>query len=222
MLWRGLTRNLGWKLASLALAVLLWLAVVGEPELVTLQAVPVLYRNLPRGMLLLSGAPEDVRVELQGPSGRLSHSALSDVFVALDLSDVSGPGERTFTLASGEFSLPQGVVFLRAVPSQLRLNFDRIAFREVPVRIRLNGKPPSGYRVAGQEIAPSVLRVSGPEERIGSLEGAETDPINVQNLTRTTQVKVHAFIADPRVQFESPPVVNVKLTIKATEGNGNR
>ena len=51
VIWRGFRRNLVWKLASLALAVLLWSAVVGEPEGVTVQAVPVLYRNLSRDLL---------------------------------------------------------------------------------------------------------------------------------------------------------------------------
>lgn len=221
MLWRRLTHNLGWKLASLVLAVLLWFAVVGEPELVTLQSVPVLYRNLPRGLLLLSDAPESVRVELRGPSGRLSQAILSQVFVALDLSNVAGPGEQTFTLSSTEFSLPQGIAFLRAVPSQLRLDFDRIASRDVPVKIRLKGSPPPGYRVVGQEIAPNVLRVSGPERRIEGLAGAETDLIDVQRLTQTTQVKTNAFIPDPRVQFESEPVVTVKLTIESIGGKKN-
>jgi hypothetical protein len=41
-----ITRNLGWKLLSVALAVLLWITVEGEPELVTVQSVPVYYRNV--------------------------------------------------------------------------------------------------------------------------------------------------------------------------------
>ena len=35
-----LTRNVGWKLLSVAIAVMLWIAVEGEPELVTVQSMP--------------------------------------------------------------------------------------------------------------------------------------------------------------------------------------
>lgn len=216
MSWRRLTNHLGWKLASLLLAVLLWFVVVGEPQLVTIQAVPVLYRNLPGGLTLISDSPEDVRAELRGPSGRFSRATLSEVFVALDLAVVTGPGEHTFTLSSSDFSLPQGITFIRAVPSQLSLNFDRVMSKEVPVAIRLSGSPPAGYRLAQQEVVPGTLKISGPETSVRKIERAQTDLVDVRETTETTPVKVNAFVADARVHFESPPTVTVTLTIEKT------
>jgi YbbR domain-containing protein len=213
MIWRWVKHNFGWKLASLLLAILLWVAVVGQPELVTIQAVPVLYRNLPQGLLVLSDAPDSVRAELRGPTGTITTASLAEVFASLDLSGVTGPGEQTFTLSSAEFSLPQGVTFLRAVPSQLRLRFDRSMVREVPVNIRLQGVPPAGFRIAGQQITPGQLRISGPEGQVTAIGSAETDAIDVSHITQTTDVKVNAFVANARVQFESPPVVTVRLTV---------
>ena len=60
--WRVLTHNLGWKLISVVLAVLLWIAVEGEPELVTVQAVPVFYRNVDPTLALVSSPPATVRL----------------------------------------------------------------------------------------------------------------------------------------------------------------
>ncbi len=216
MIWRWVKHNFGWKLASLLVAVLLWVAVVGEPELVTIQAVPILYSNLPKGLLVVSDALDEVRAELRGPSGTLTRANLENVFASLDLSGVARPGEQTFTLSSKEISLPQGVVFLRAVPSQLRLRFDRTLTRDVPVTIRLQGMPPTGYRIAGQQIIPGRLSVSGPEARVKLIAGAETDLIDVSGMMQTTETKVNAFVADAKVQFESPPVVTVRLTIEPT------
>jgi YbbR domain-containing protein len=216
MIWRWVKHNFGWKLASLALAVLLWFAVVGEPELVTIQAVPLLYGNLPDGLLVLSDTPDDVQAELRGPSGSLTRANLSNVFASLDLSGVAGPGEQTFTLSSKEFSLPEGVEFLRAVPSQLRLRFDRSMKRDVPITIRLQGTPPAGYRIAGQQIIPGRLRVSGPEARVKEIAGAETDLIDVSGMIQTTETKVNAFVSDTKVQLDSSPVVTVRVTIEPT------
>src|SRR5277367_1089863 len=108
-MWRLITHNFGWKLGSLVLAVALWFAIVGEPELVTTRAVPILYKNLPSDILIGSDAVDAVRLELRGPSGRLSPGALADLVVTLDLASVGGPGERTFTLSDGDLHLPQGV-----------------------------------------------------------------------------------------------------------------
>src|SRR5262249_12078786 len=109
VIWRRLTHNLGWKLGSLGLAVLLWLAGEGQPECLPIRNMPILYRNLRRDLILASDAPADVRAELRGAAGKLTQSALSEVYLALDLSTVTAPGEQTFTLSSADFSLPQGV-----------------------------------------------------------------------------------------------------------------
>jgi YbbR domain-containing protein len=216
-LWRGITHNLGLKCFSLLLAGLLWLAMAGAPEVVTIQSVPLLYRSLPGDLILAAETPGAVRVELRGASGKLTQSALSSVFAALDLSQ-EGPGERTFTLSSAEFSLPRGVTFLRAVPPQVRLQIYRLAFKNVPVKVRLTGTPPAGYRIAGQEVDPAVLRISGPAPRMEAIAGAETDLIDVSAMKSETLVRTNAFVEDPRVQFESPPVVVVKLAVERVGG----
>jgi hypothetical protein len=214
---RLITRNFGWKLGSLTLAVLLWFAILGEPELVTTHTAPILYKNLPQGLLIGVDALDQVRVELRGPSGKLTPDRLSETAVLLDLSDVKGPGERTFTLSDADFHLPQGVAFLRSVPSQLRVRFSRLVSREVPVNIRIYAPPPAGYRVAHQESVPDTLRIAGPEGRVTTITGAETDAIDLSGTTANREIKVNAFLSDPQVRFEVSPVVTVKLTIEKNQ-----
>ena len=84
-MWRVVTNNLGWKLLSVALAVLLWIAVEGEPELVTVQAVPVFYRNVEPSLALVSNPPTAVRLELRGSSDVLGPDNLSNVAVRAGL-----------------------------------------------------------------------------------------------------------------------------------------
>jgi YbbR domain-containing protein len=211
---RLITRNFGWKLGSLTLAVLLWFAILGEPELVTTHTAPILYKSLPQGLLIGSDALDQVRVELRGPSGKLSVERLAEMAVLLDLSDVKGPGERTFTLSDADFHLPQGVTFMRSVPSQLRVRFSKLVSREVPVNIRIYAPPPAGYRIAGQQAVPETLRIAGPEGRVVTVAGAETDAIDLSAVTTSREIKVNAFVSDPQVRFEVSPVVTVKLTIE--------
>jgi hypothetical protein len=125
------TRNLGWKLLSVALAVLLWIAVEGEPELVTVQSVPVFYRNVEPSLALVANPPTTVRVELRGPS---------DVSVLLDLAGVAEPGERVFPISRTNVSVPAGVNFVRADPSELKLHLDR-APADRPLESKGNSAP---------------------------------------------------------------------------------
>ena len=214
---RLVTRNFGWKLGSLTLAVLLWFAILGEPELVTTHTAPILYKNLPQGLLIGIDALDQVRVELRGPSGKLSPDRLAEMAVLLDLSVVKGPGERTFTLSDADFHLPQGVTFLRSVPSQLRVRFSKNVSREVPVNVRIYAPPPAGYRVVRQETVPDKLRIAGPEGRVASVPSADTDAIDLSGVTDSREIKVNAFLSDPQVRFEISPLVTVKLTIEKNQ-----
>ncbi|HEY2842066.1 MAG TPA: hypothetical protein VGJ09_00390 [Bryobacteraceae bacterium] len=123
--WRALTHNLGWRLLSILLAVMLWIAVEGEPELVTLQSVPVFYRNVEMNLALVANPPAVVKLELRGASDVLSRENLSNVIVLLDLAGVTEPGEMAFPVSRSNVTLPAGVSFVRSDPSDLKLRLDR-------------------------------------------------------------------------------------------------
>jgi len=213
---RWMPRNLGSKFGALALAVLLWIAIFGEPDLVTTHTAPVLYQNLRSGLLVTGNAPESVHIELRGPTRRLTVASLSDTVALLDLADVNGPGERTFTISAANLDLPRGVTFLRAVPSQFRLDFARLLTRDVPVRIRFSGELPKGLRLAEQRVFPEKLKIAGSENRVLSVQDVETDSVDLKSVKESGDFLVNAFVADPQVRFESSPMVTVSLTIEKT------
>jgi len=218
--WREIRRNLPWKLGSLFLAVLLWIAVEGEPELVATHSVPILYKNLSPDLVIGSDALDSVRVELRGPTSKLTAGNLSDLAVMIDLATIGGPGERTFTLSGSNLHPPQGVTVLRAEPSQLRLRFARLQRKDVPVRIRIGEPPPPGYRVAEQTATPDQVRITGPEQRVKQVESAQTDSIDLSAVTGTAEFHVNTFVADPQVGIESSSTVTVKVIVEKT-GNTN-
>ena len=53
-----LFQNLGWKLLSLAIAVVIWALVATEPELATFANVRLEYKNLPEGLEIIRDDPQ--------------------------------------------------------------------------------------------------------------------------------------------------------------------
>jgi YbbR domain-containing protein len=208
-------KNLVWKLVSLLLAILVWLAYTSTPDVVTTYTAPIVYRNLASGWMVTGNSPENVHLELRGAPGRLTAASLAEAVVLFDLGNVNTTHqERTFTIAESNLNLPPGVEFLRAVPSQLRLRLARMAAKEVPVEIQLSGSLPSGYRIREQSVSPDRLRVAGPEGRVSTVSQVQTDPIELRTLSQSGEHRVDAFVDDPQVHFESSPAVTVKLTIE--------
>ena len=124
-----LTENIGWKLLSLAAALVLWFFVASEPELATLHSVPVEYKGVPDDLEISSNFVESVFLEMRGPAGRLRDLSDTRPAVVLDFSTVHEPGERTFTIDQSHAILPRGVEVVRAIPSQVR-RFERRISRD--------------------------------------------------------------------------------------------
>jgi YbbR domain-containing protein len=210
---RFIFSNFQWKLLSLGIATGLWLILVQEPELVTSHSVPVFFKDLPREMEIGSDVPDRVHIEVRGPSGKLTPEMFGDTAVLLELSNVHSTGERTFTVNEASLNLPNGVRFLRAVPSQVRLRFDRVLSKEVKVQVRIGNPQPPGYRVMGHKVHPETLRITGPETRVRQIEAAQTDPVDLSGVFSESEFRVHAYVSDPQVRFEGTPVVTVKMFV---------
>lgn len=207
-----LTRNLGWKVLSVLIAVALWVAVAREPELATSLSVPVEFKSIPEDLDIGSNVPDRIHIEVRGPSGRLTHDNLSNVAAVLDLSD-AGAGERTFTIREKNLNLPPGVVFYRAVPSQITLRFDRLISRDVDVRPNYV-KTPDGYHRTGEIVDPARVRIRGPEERVRNMRQVLTDPIDLSSVLGQAQFHTAVNIGDPQVRLESPATVTVSVKLE--------
>ncbi len=209
-----LTRNLGWKLLSLLLAVALWIAVAREPELATSLSAPVEFKNMPQDLDFTSTLPDSVHLELRGQSGRLSRDNLGGLAVILDLSDAR-PGQRTYTIRSANLNLPSGVSFYHATPSQITLRFDRLINRDIAVKPDYV-KIPEGYRLQSDRIVPDKVRIRGPEERVNSMDSVKTDPIDLSGVVGEKEFRTQINVGDPQVRLESPNAITVQVTLQHT------
>ena len=211
-----LTSNLGWKLLSLLIAIGLWIAVAREPELATSLAVPIEFKGMPEDLDIGSNVPERVRLEIRGPSGRLSRDNLTDLAVVLDLSNADA-GEHTYNIRPPNVNLPAGVSFYRALPSQITLRLDKITTREVQIVMAPYSKgPPDGYRVRAYSIEPPRTRIRGPEERVKSIDRVSINPVDLSGVVSQAEFHTHVNIGDPQVRLENPSGVTLKVTLEKT------
>ncbi len=217
---RRLFDHFGWRLLSLAAALLLWAGFAGRPELVTFISVPIEYQNMPDRFEMSSDVPQRVLLEVRGPSVKLHDVDQWHSAVVLNLAGVREPGEQTFTIERRHIELPAGLTVVRTTPGQLRLRFEHRLQAEVPVRVRFASPPPQGYRVGHETVSPKELEIVGPESRVRQVAEAETDPIDLSHVAGTAEFNVHTFVADPQVRFHSSPNVKVVIMLEKTTQGG--
>ncbi len=166
--------------------------------------------------------PDRVRLEVRGPSGSLTRDNLSTVAVVLDLSDAHA-GERTYSIRGRNLNLPSGVVFYRAVPSQLTLHFEQLIFKDEPVApVYIN--TPAGYRIASQQFSPATVRIRGSQDRVQAINQIKTDPMDLSGVGWASKIlHTHLNVGDPQVRLvDAPADITVQVKLEKIANGGAR
>lgn len=215
---RNVLNNLPLKLVSLAIALLLWLAVSRSPMSEIAVTVPIEFQHVPDDLDISSERIPEVQVRVRGPERNVRSLDPEKVHAAIDLTGAT-PGERTFDLPGGQIRVPHGVEIVQVVPSQFRITFDRRASKQVEVRPRVMGTFASGFHIAGVSSDPAQVLIVGPERRVNAIESALTDPVDATGVVGQATFTTHAYVPDPMVRLAHPEPVHVTVT---TEKGGNR
>ena len=212
---RLLFDHFGWKILSLWIAVMIWALVASEPELSTFANARREYRNIPEDMEIASDPVSTVSLELRGPSGALRGLGGDGVRaeVVLDMSGVRS-GEHTFSIGDRNVKLPRGVTLVRALPAEVRFDFEKRLSRTVPVQARFTGLGSNGYVLESSEVIPKEVHVVGPSMHVSRVSAVVTDPVDVSGVVGTSEFRVNAFVEEPYVRLESPSEVVVRVTMK--------
>ena len=209
-----LFQNLVWKLLSLAIAVVIWALVATEPELTTMANVRLEYKNLPEGLEISSEPVNSVVLELSGSSGALRGVGDSvHPAVVIDMSDAAS-GERTFSIDDRNVKVMRGVHLVRSIPSTVHFHFEPRRMSTVPVHVRFLHEGQNGYSVAESQVDPPQMEITGPRGSVARIAAVVADPIDLANVTSTSQFHVNVFTDDSFVRFLNTPEVVVTVKMK--------
>jgi YbbR domain-containing protein len=212
---RHVRHNLGLKIVSLLLAAALWLAVSSEPTSEVALDATIVFRNMPDNLEIGSENVPSTQIRVRGPERTVRRLQSNDVHVEINLAEMK-PGERTFDLTADQVHVPYRVRIVQIIPSQIHLTFDREAVREIPIRPRVVGNFPSGYRIGEVLASPPTIRIAGPQKQVHAVEDAITDPVDVSGITARHSFSTHAYVSDPLIQVVNPQPVQVTVTMEKT------
>ncbi|MGC9350032.1 MAG: CdaR family protein [Anaerolineae bacterium] len=164
---RWIIQNVSLVFLSLILAFFFW-AVATEAEDPTIRdtygsTLPVEIRGLPEDMIAYGAENARVRVEIRAPASVWDDLSADAIDAYLVLSDVeTGTLEVPVQVAISAEPLD----ITQVTPETIEITVERIAEKEVPVNLRIQGAPATGFQVGSAEIAPQSIRVRGPESRV--------------------------------------------------------
>ncbi len=214
----ALTENLGLKLVSVVISVMLFSVVRGSGNVQRSIDVPTTY-VLPAPVtgnpVLLSSLPDKVRVTVRGsPSvlGPLRADDLGPIQI-----DVREGRARQVRLRPDQVELPAGAALVSFTPDTIPMQWDTLVERAVPVRTSIVGSLPPRARVANIEIEPSHVRVRGASLYVDPMASVHTEPVDASGLG-AGRYERRIPLEPPRsgVEFENAHGVRVTFEIAVT------
>jgi YbbR domain-containing protein len=193
----------------------LWLVVAGERVVERVMRAPVEFQNLPEGLELVGEPPDSIEVRLRGPSGGLSRMIAGDMSAVINVGGAR-PGRRIFHLKQNDIRVPYGIGVVQFAPSTLTMEFEVSGIRSVPVEPDIEGQPAPGYEVTRITSDPATVEVQGPETALKQLKSAVTEPVSVQDHTRSIREVVTIGVTDANLRLRSAQTAVVTITISPT------
>jgi YbbR domain-containing protein len=185
--------NLIIKLFSLLFAVVLWMYASTRGQSEINFVVPLELRDMPVGMMLAGNAPHPVDVRLMGDEMTISSLSSNDVGAFISLAGAS-PGETLYSLTSANIKAPPSVTINRVSPAEVRLRLDKVLQKQLPVRVRVKGRPARGYRVADVHSVPENVFATGPQAEVDRLDEVVTEPFDITGLTDGTEKQLRLVL----------------------------
>jgi YbbR domain-containing protein len=205
--------HLGLKIASIALAALLWVIVSGEQIVERALRIPLEFTNLPAQLEIIGDALNVVDVRVRGSSGALSRIAAGELVAVLDLRTARSGPPRLFHLTAGDVRVPFGVEVVQVTPSSLSMTFEPSVSKTVPVIPEVDGEPAPGFVVSTITADPDRVVVVGPASAVEMMTEAITEPVSIRGATAVVIETATIGSPDPLVRLLEPQAARVTVNV---------
>ncbi len=209
-------RNIGLKLISLFLAIVVWVVFSAprrEPVSERVFAAPLSLVGMPRQFVITTPVPETVGVRLRGRLSDLRVVSSQTVAVPVDLSWVRRAGQATITLHPQRLNVPEDVEVVSIQPNQFEFTVEQLRQRAVSIRPFLDGSVAPGHLAGPPVLNPDRALVSGPSSQILVMNEVGTERIIMSGRTETFTRRVAVVSDSQLVRVVSPLTAEVTVPI---------
>lgn len=209
---KALFSNLGIKIVSLVLAVLMWVFATYRGQAEMAVDVPIGFKNMRKDLELLRTSAKIATLNLRGEDRLLKSLRPMDISVVVDLANAKR-GETTCYLDKNDVIVPGTVDVLRVEPTSIRVVLDEAMAKTLPVKASIVGIPEKGFKIVSVDVKPSAVVVEGAKTELAKIAVLRTEAIDVTGLDSdiTETVKLNTNGKNIRT---TTPEVTVSISIR--------
>ena len=162
-------KNIDIKLLSLFLAIILWLYIAGgeNPMVENFIDVSITQTNLSED-LVIKEFPTNVSVGIRGPKNIINNISSHQINGIVNFSEISKEGLYKLKV---EVTPPKNTQITRIIPSEIKVEVEKVLTKEVEVEYSLIGVPEKGYSLTEEpQFNPSKVKIIGAQSILENIE----------------------------------------------------
>lgn len=208
----------GLMVLALVIAAFLWGVAHGSASIEQPFDIPVVLQGIPDDLVSTGLSTDAINIRVQGTRAALRNVEPQKLEYAIDVSGAK-PGVADFEVVISRVELPRGASIVARSPAEIEVTFERRGSKSVRVRVDATGEPAAGYRVAGIDVEPPRVRITGARRAVQRVTEIATEPIDLTGLSAPDEREVRLSSASSHVWVEEETSVKVQIRIEA-EGDG--
>ncbi|HAJ33832.1 MAG TPA: hypothetical protein DCK79_10835 [Candidatus Atribacteria bacterium] len=164
-----LLKNIDIKLLSLFFAIILWLYIAGgeNPIVENFIDISLTQNNLSED-LVIKEFPTNVSIGIKGPKNIINNISPNQISGIVNFSEISKEGLYKLKV---EVTAPKRTQITRIIPSEIKVEVERILTKEVEVEYSLIGIPEKGFSLADEpQFNPPKVKIIGAQSVLESVK----------------------------------------------------
>ena len=208
-------KNLGLKLASIILAIILWLIASSRGQSEMFIDVPLEFMNLPSGLEMIDSSNKTISLNIKGPEKYINNTKPSDIRALIDLSKAK-KGVSTYYIEKDNIQLPRSITLLNINPSSVTITTEETVTKTVRVIPIITGKPERGYKLQTTAVVPKNIQIQGIQSEIEKIRNIKTESIDITGVKETFAQELKLDLRGKNIRTK-PESVTVTVLISGGE-----
>ena len=217
-------KNWGLKLFSFLLALILWLTLITPEKIPSAKelTIPLELHNIPAGMELIEKPPATIDVTIRASKSLINDITSATVRAVLNLEKAS-LDQEDYPLNKSMITIPSGAEVREIRPSQVSLKLEKTKEILLDVEANIIGKLKEGLKIENIGIFPPQVLIEGPESKVKDRYKVRTSPIDISELTETTELEADLILPNPDLRLASAQTkVRVRILIQEENPEAKR
>jgi len=162
-------KNIDIKLLSIFLAIILWLYIAGGENPMVENFIDISLTQINLGEdLVIKEFPTNVSVGIKGPKNIINNISSHQINGIVNFSEISKEGLYKLKV---EVTPPKKTQIIRIIPSEIKVEVEKVLTKEVEVEYSLIGVPEKGYSLTDEpQFNPSKVKIIGAQSVLENIK----------------------------------------------------